>query len=360
MTDTVYEQLRDFLDQFPLGFPRTDTGLEINILKRLMTEDEAETLVHLTPFAEETAQIAARMGVDEEALADKLESMANRGLIFRIRRGDKTLFNAVPFMIGLYEYSVQHMDAELAALYKEYYKQAYQAEMATSNIPGFKVIPIDHTVGSEITLIPSCMLEDRVRKARVISVAPCVCRKEARLTGTGCNRPEETCLHFGAAAEYYIENGIGRPISADDALAVIKQADQAGLVHAGANTQHLSNLCNCCPCCCASLKGIAHGGMDKHGFLNSLFMALVDPDCCTGCGVCIDRCPVKAISVNDYAVADPLKCLGCGLCSTDCPVEAITMHLREDREEPYDTVIDMGLAILKGKEQKKNQDTDKQ
>ena len=39
-----------------------------------MTEDEAETLVHLTPFAEETAQIAARMGVGQEALAEQVES----------------------------------------------------------------------------------------------------------------------------------------------------------------------------------------------------------------------------------------------------------------------------------------------
>ena len=61
-----------------------------------------------------------------------------------------------------------------------------------------------------MVLIPSARLEDQVRKARVISVAPCICRNEAHLTGKGCDRPEETCLHFGAAAEYYIENGIGQ------------------------------------------------------------------------------------------------------------------------------------------------------
>ncbi|MGD0210993.1 MAG: 4Fe-4S binding protein [Desulfomonilia bacterium] len=354
MSDNTYQRLCAFLDQFPLGFPKTDSGLEITILKRLFTEDEAQTVTLLTPFPEEASQTASRMNLDEAVLKDKLESLADKGLIFRIRRGDKTLYNAVPFMIGLYEYSVQDIDAELAALYKDYYEQAYQAEMAASDVPGFKVIPIGHTIDEEMVLIPSCRLEEEVRKARVISVAPCICRKEAVLTGKGCDKPEETCLHFGAAAEYYIENRIGRQIGADEALAIIEKADRAGLVHAGVNTQHLSNLCNCCPCCCASMKGITQKGMDKHGFLNALFMAVIDPDLCTGCGICVDRCPIEAMSVDDYATTDMRKCLGCGLCSTTCPVDAITMHLRQDREEPFDTVIDMGLAILRGKVIAKN------
>ncbi|HPR54146.1 MAG TPA: 4Fe-4S binding protein [Deltaproteobacteria bacterium] len=351
MADESYHRLRAFLDQFPLGYPKTASGVEMRILKRLFTEEEAETVTCLGPIAEEASRIASRLNTDEKALTKKLEVLADKGLIFRIRRGETTLFNAVPFMIGLYEYSVQDMDEGLAALYKEYYEEAYQAEMAVSNVPGFKVIPIGHTVDEEMALIPSCMLEEQVRKARVISVAPCICRREARLAGKGCGRPEETCLHFGAAAEFYIENGIGRQVDAEEALAIIQRSDRAGLVHAGVNTQHLSNICNCCPCCCASMKGITLKGMDRHGFLNALFLAVVDEGSCTGCGACVERCPVQAVSVDDRATADPLKCLGCGLCSTACPAEAITMHLRKDREEPFATVIDMGFAILEGKEQ---------
>jgi ferredoxin len=221
--------------------------------------------------------------------------------------------------------------------------------MAAGDVPGFKVIPIGNTIHEEMILIPSCRLFDEVRKARIISVAPCICRKEAHLTGKGCNRPMETCLSFGAAAEYYIENHIGRQISAEEAIAIIEEADRAGLVHAGVNTRHLSNLCNCCPCCCASMKGITEKGLDKHGYLNALFMAKVDPCLCTGCGICAERCPVKAISVDDGVSADTEKCLGCGLCASACPGEAIAMHLREDREEPFESVIDLGAAIWQGK-----------
>ena len=195
MADDPYRRLCTFLDQFPLGFPRTASGVEMRILKRLFTEDEAKTVTCLSPIAEEVSLIASRLNVDERNLTEKLESLADKGLIFRIRRGDRTFFNAVPFMIGLYEYSVQDMDVSLAALYREYYEEAYQAEMAMSNVPGFKVIPIGHTVAEEMALIPSCKLEEQVRKARIISVAPCICRKEARLAGkaaAGRRRPVST------------------------------------------------------------------------------------------------------------------------------------------------------------------------
>lgn len=94
-------------------------------------------------------------------------------------------------------------------------------------------------------------------------MAECICRKEAELTGSACDHPRETCLGFGAAAEYYIENGIGREIDAEQAIRILEECDRSGLVHAGVNTRHLSNLCNCCPCCCASMKGITKLGMDK-------------------------------------------------------------------------------------------------
>ena len=354
MSDDVFLKLREFLDQFPLGYPQTPSGVEIKILKRLFTEEEAKIAVILTHIPEEASKIAKRTGMDANYLEDKLELMAKKGLVFRMRRNNKTLFNAVPFMVGLYEYSVNKVDEELAKYFKEYYDTAYQEEMGISDVPGFKVIPIEETIEPNTTLYPYHKLKDSIRNARVISVTDCICRKEARLNGEGCDYPIETCLSFGVAAEYYIENGIGREISADEAIRIIKEADKAGLVHAGANSKHLSNICNCCPCCCASMKGITEKGLDKHKFMNAIFESIIDEEICVSCGTCVERCPVGAIEMDDNAVVSREKCLGCGLCATVCSEEAISLQLREDGEEPFDRVMEMGLAILDGKRKNLN------
>lgn len=255
MSDDAYIKLREFLDRFPLGYPKTSSGIELRILKRLFSEEEAKIAVYLTPIPEEAAKIASKIGMEEKKLEKILESMSKKGLIFRTRRDNKTTFNSVPFMIGLYEYSVKKIDKELAKYYKEYYDTAYQKEMGLSNVPGFKVVPIEETIEIDTILYPYHKLKESIKNARVIAVYDCICRKEARLNGEGCDYPIETCFSFGVAAEYYIENGFGREISADEAIRIIEEADKAGLVHAGANSKHLSNICNCCPCCCASMKG---------------------------------------------------------------------------------------------------------
>lgn len=53
--------------------------------------------------------------------------------------------------------------------------------------------------------------------------------------------------------------------------------------------------------------------------------AIVDKEKCTGCGTCVDTCPVEAITVEDKAVIDKENCIECGVCVDGCPEEAISL-----------------------------------
>ena len=346
MADDAYTLLRQYLDRFPLGFPATGPGVEIRILKKLFSEEEARVAVLLAPFPESVESIAKRAGMESGNLSHMLERMSLKGLIFRSKRNGETLYNAAPFMIGIYEYSVGKLDEELASLYKEYYEIAYQKEMGASSVPGFKAVPVGKNISPDTSLLPYRFIEDEIRAAASISVAPCICRKEARINGEGCGHELETCLSFGVAAEYYIENGIGRRIGADEALDILRRADEAGLVHACTNVRHLANICNCCPCCCASLKGIAGKGLLREKFFNPLYEPVFDAATCSSCSTCIDRCPVGAVEIDDVPSVDRDRCLGCGLCATACPSGSISMVPRADRHEPFNRMIELGFAIL--------------
>jgi len=165
-------------------------------------------------------------------------------------------------------------------------------------------------------------------------VAQCICRKEQGLLGKECTRPQETCLGFGDFAQFYIDNKWARAISKEEALRVLDLAEESALVLSPSNSQQLAAICCCCPCCCPILK-YAKLMPRPADVVRSYYQAKIDPELCSACGQCTERCQMAAIREGkDSSEVIDEKCIGCGLCVSACPTEAIAMVAKSGMEAP--------------------------
>jgi electron transport complex protein RnfB len=160
----------------------------------------------------------------------------------------------------------------------------------------------------------------------------CICRKKSRLLGHTCQKPLENCFVFGAIGEYYVENGMGRRISVEEALEILRKNEEAGLVPSPANAQKVGGMCSCCGCCCGVLKAVKLHP-NPASLVKSNYFARVDQDLCSGCETCLGRCQMGAIYMDDdWAVVDLKRCIGCGLCVTTCPTKALSLAAKDPKE----------------------------
>jgi NAD-dependent dihydropyrimidine dehydrogenase PreA subunit len=165
------------------------------------------------------------------------------------------------------------------------------------------------------------------------------------MLGKGCDKLLEACMSFGASADFYIENGLGREISKEEAKEILLKAEEDGLIHCSLNSAGSKVfICNCCGCCCKSLAHVTKYG-NLQGIVKSNYYAAKDHETCTSCGTCMERCQVSAITDgNEHIIIDRDKCIGCGLCATTCPTESITMvHKSPEEASP---VFSKGKEML--------------
>jgi NAD-dependent dihydropyrimidine dehydrogenase PreA subunit len=317
----------------PGGFPPTESGVELRILRRLFTPDEAELVLHLTPLAEEPRVIARRAKIPRDEAARQLEEMARKGLIYRVRpRGGSDLYQAIHFVVGIWEFQVNRLSPELVHDFEEYLPVLFDEEV-WRKVPQVRTVPVSESIPAQAEVLPYERAEALVRAHSRFAVAPCICRREMTMLGEGCDRPEEACLVFGSAADYYVTNGMGRDIDLEEALAILALAEETGLVLQPDNARRVGNICCCCGCCCGVLRSAKRLPRPANAVF-SPFVAAVQPDTCEGCGICVDRCPMEALELGDRTVELDLdRCIGCGLCVTACPAGSMTLLRRPDAEQ---------------------------
>lgn len=328
---SVFEELQKRLDMYSLGFPETKSKIEIAILKKLFSEEDASLFLELSPALESAESIAARLGKNKQELEPRLSDMAQRGLLFKRTRDGIAKYGAIPFIHGIFEFQVKRLNRELAELLEQYYEEGLSRAVGTNANMFLRPVPVNRSIELKNAIAPFEDAVEILRRAPVIAVAECICRKEKKIVGKGCDKPMEVCFMFGSMAEYYIEQNLGRKIELEEAIAILTEAQKLGMVTQPGTAQNPAGMCSCCGDCCAVLLSLKKFPKPAE-MVFSNYTAKVSDDC-TACGSCADICQMDAISIGDRAEINPDRCIGCGLCVIACSIEAVRLEQKDQNKK---------------------------
>jgi len=364
--DDIYRELQEHLDELPIGYPATDSGVEIRILKHYFSPEKARIAINLTFMPETIEQIYPRVkeiGLSIEELEQTLDKMYEKGCINRYKRtvesGERKFYANALLAIGMLEYKLKDLSREFCEDFEQYMlHEGFLEEMTLTKIPQFRTIPLN----KEVTFDNQVAMYDDVRKIIEnvrgrISLADCICRKGKDELGRPCKATKlrEICMQFGTAAELYIDKGFSRPITKEEAFEILKVAEKDGLVVSPGNAIYPPFICLCCGCCCEYL-GNKKTLSKPIQYYRTNYYAKIDAEECTGCGTCIERCQMDALTlVDDISVVDRDRCIGCGICVPTCPSEAIKLEkLEEETIPPKNMGLLYANIMKKKKEIKRN------
>ncbi len=348
-----------------IQFPVADTA--VTIIQRVVgnSEDELDLIYAFREKPSQTLdQLVASSGFSEEKIMRLTASLAKKGLIFNQHSSNGIMvYRLLPLMmVGLMEYKFMgeltgsEAEKELARLFEQLLAELrdqtqghydmlaplFAAAPAvdrtvpagkTADGKAIRVIPVEKPLNSsEEFVLPSQTVEAIINKFDDIAVGHCFCRQRRKLLGDTCktNAPVLNCFSFGKSARHTSAQGFAKKVTREEALKILKEAEQAGLIHkafhpGSRESNPETSICNCCKDCCDTLRIWRDGTLPM---INSTYhLSVIDIDACTGCGTCLDWCPTDAIVLNEDGVAnrDENACLGCGVCARFCPESAISL-----------------------------------
>jgi NAD-dependent dihydropyrimidine dehydrogenase PreA subunit len=354
----VYIKLQKHLDKLPVGFPATRSGDEIKVLKHIFTPQEAEIATFLSYKLETIETIWSRAqhlldAIDD--LAAHLDRMQKKGGIEVKKKNGQKLFCNAPLVVGMFELQVGRLTPDFIKDFNAYTSgRKFGIEFLSTELPQMRTIPVAKSITPQHHVSTfdevAALLEDAEEPFAIIE---CICRKKKSMEGKACQMTDrkETCLAIGSMAQTVLLSGNGREITREEAISVIEQNQEQGLVLQPSNTAIAEFICSCCGCCCGML-GI-HKSLPKPlEFWAANYQAVVDPETCIGCETCEDRCQVDAIKVSEkteLAVVDQNRCLGCGVCISECPTTAISLIKKQTEVKPPQTREDLYEIIMANK-----------
>lgn len=348
MNDALYEQLRQHFNTGAIPMLRKTKELN-EILKLAFTPEQAEVALHLPIMgtgrinAEELAMKTGRGIAEAEAM---VEQMARESTVLANTdpKDGKTYYSLLSLLQGTLEWTIadgQDSDKRrnLIRAAARYYENGLWDEMASSNYPAFRVIPIDTKVDTASEVLPFEEIRGVVDCGRTIAVIPCYCRTVSRK----CDHLLEVDFVIGDWGEYLINYRGARQVSVEETMQILRQCAEDGLIHLVGNAREGNSvICNCCVCCCWALRGLTELN-NPRSFVKSNFIPAIDQKECTLCNKCQKVCQFKAVKRLPGLAADgsdtrmlieEYRCVGCGVCAFQCPKQAMSMKkVRDDVPE---------------------------
>jgi ferredoxin len=344
-----YADLVDRLNRFPQGAPPSESLYKI--LSLLFSEREA-AVVALLPIKPFTARKAARiLKMDLTETRKVLDELAGRAILLDSEHDGETTYILPPPMAGFFEFSMMRTRGDvdqkvLGELFYQYlnveedFIRALFADGETQLGRAFVHEPVLSSANA-LHVLDYERASEVIRTATHRGVGMCYCRHKMQHMDRACGAPMDICMTFNGSADSLTRHGYARAVDVSEGLALLDQAYENNLVQFGENVREGVNfICNCCGCCCEAMIAAR-----KFGMMNPVhttnFLPDVDESACTGCGKCVNACPVEAmtlVSANDPARPNAKKakvdedvCLGCGVCVRTCATKALGLRSREQR-----------------------------
>jgi Pyruvate/2-oxoacid:ferredoxin oxidoreductase delta subunit len=335
-----------FLDRFIAAF---EVWKEARPYLQMMVDPQEMQLVVALGDREVTVdEVAALLGIPVQQAEELLQRAYSRCIVDRTVHAGAATYTSGTFSSRLDHFAKYENWDDIPAGDRRVIDRRFLDEFITKHRANvqrkMQGLEAENTLPNDTVLLLG-EVEEMIDAATHIVVQPCDCRR----LGQNCDRPVETCIWLDDGALEALDRGFGRPLTRDEAKALVRWADRKGLMHTADSewrSRGLHAICNCCACDCYPFRAARELG-SKGIWPASHYVAVHEEERCNLCGACVQRCHFEAFyhdgrrvevggKFKDNVVYDADRCWGCGLCANTCPSGAITMQLLTQQEREPD------------------------